>query len=308
MLRYYREYRTGETDGSEVLEHNHRIVANEQLIPRIIKRNRQAILVDPHYFYFFQRKRTGRRCSCFQVETSPDSLCQVCFGTGLVGGYEKFGTASEWFDSTYNGTRAVNVIPNWSDATRPVMFRLVDGARIGYVEFDWQIRPSVRVTDLFQVISRTGGTVRALIRTASESDFVVMSETTINERLGSHRATIRVEMSRTSTSDPTPLLSHVFVRYRLMNETRIRMDIPRQTESITLAEYGVFDSFTTITGWVTDEVKTVGTEDFFKRLEDGTMWKSIESQPNRPLLHNTSHDVTLRLIQSFENYQRFPTG
>ena len=72
MLKHYRETRTDEHDGSEVLQDNHRQVADKQLVPRIIRRNRQAILVDPHYFDFFQRKKQGRRCSCFQVESSPD--------------------------------------------------------------------------------------------------------------------------------------------------------------------------------------------------------------------------------------------
>lgn len=312
-LRHYQEYRTGEQDGSQVLQDNHHIVARDQLVPRIIKRNREAVMTDPHYFYYFQRKRTGRRCSCFRIETSPDGMCQVCFGTGIVGGYVKFGTADEWFDSTYPGVRGLNVVQNFADGTRPVMFVLNGAATRGWVEFDWQIRPSTRETDLFQVVARNLGTsrstVRALIRGPLESDFVVLSNYTISERLTGHRATIRVEMQRQALSDPPPVLSHVYVRYRLRPETRVRMDIPRVAESITLAEYGVYDSFTSIGGWITDEVKVVGTEDFFKKTEDGTLWKSIEAQPNRPLLQNTSHDLQLRLIQGFEGkYQRYPTG
>ena len=312
-LRQYWEYRTDEQDGSQVLDRNHHEVARDQLVPRIIKRNREAILTDPHYFYFFQRKRTGRRCSCFQVESSPDGMCQVCFGTGMVGGYVKFGTADEWFDTTYAGIRTVNVVQNFADGTRPVMFTLNRLATTGYVEFDWQIRPSIRCTDLFQVVTRnlgtTRSTVQAFIRGPRDTAFVPLTNASIAARLCEHTATIRVELSRRLLSDPPPLLSHVYIRYAICPETRVRMDIPRVSESITLAEYGVFDSFTTISGWITDEVRQVGTEDFFKRIEDGTLWKTIESQPNRPLLQNTSHDLQLRLIQGFENkYQRYPAG
>lgn len=311
-LRHYHEYRTDEQDGSQVLDRNHHEVARDQLVPRIIKRNRQAILTDPHWFYYFQRRRTGRRCSCFRVETSPDGLCQVCFGTGMVGGYTKFGTVDEWFDSTYRNARSVNVIQNFADGTRPVMFTLNRAATVGYVEFDWQIRPSIRCTDLFQVVARNLGTTRstvsAFIKGPLETTFVPLTNQAINERLCSHTATIRVTLERQALSDPPPVLSHVYIRYCLMAETRVRMDIPRVSQSITLAEYGVFDSFTTLSGWITDEVKAVGTEDFFKKVEDGTMWKTIESQPNRPLLQTTSTDLQLRLCQSFEKYQRFPTG
>lgn len=311
-LRHYQEYRTEEYDGSQVLDRNHHEVARDQLVPRIIKRNRQAILTDPHWFYFFQRKRTGRRCSCFRIQTSPDGLCQVCFGTGLVGGYQKFGTTDEWFDTTYRGIRSLNVVQNFSDGTRPVMFTLNPQATTGWVEFDWQIRPSIRQTDLFQVVTRnlgtTRSTARAFIRGPLETDFVTLSNATINERLCGHTAVIRVELARRALTDPAPVLSHVYIRYCLLSETRVRMDVPRVSESITLAEYGVFDSFTAISGWLTDEVKQVGTEDFFKKTEDGTLWKTIESQPNRPLLQTTSTDLQLRLIQGFERYERYPTG
>jgi hypothetical protein len=236
----------------------------------------------------------------------------VCFGTGIVGGYCKFGTADEWFDSTYPGIRTVNVVQNFAQATRPVMFTLNSAALTGFVEFDWQIRPSTRQTDLFQVIARnlgtTRATVQAFIRGPFETEFVPLNTCEINQRLCGHTATIRVELQRLSLTDPAPVLSHVYIRYRLCQETRVRMDIPRISQSITLAEYGVFDSFTSITGWITDEVREVGTEDFFKKVEDGTLWKTIESQPNRPLLQNTSHDLTLRLIQGFERYERYPTG
>lgn len=311
-LRHYQEYRTDEQDGSQVLQNNHHEVARDQLVPRIIKRNREAILTDPHWFYYFQRKRTGRRCSCFRIETSPDGLCQVCFGTGIVGGYTKFGTTDEWFDSSYPGIRTVNVVQNFAEGTRPVMFTLNSAALQGYVEFDWRIRPSIRHTDLFQVVTRNLGTVRstvrAFIQAPSDPQPVSLTNQTIDARLSGFTAVIRVELTRLALSDPPPLLSHVYIRYCLCPETRVRMDIPRVSQSITLAEYGVYDSFTTLSGWITDEVKVVGTEDFFKKVEDGTMWKTIESQPNRPLLQNTSHDLQLRLIQGFERYERFPTG
>ncbi len=309
MLRQYVERRTDETDGSEVLQDNHRDVAEKQLVPRIIKRNRQAILVDPHFFQFFQRKKQGRRCSCFKVEASPDGLCQVCFGTGIVAGYEKFGTVSDMFDVTYPNIRAVNVQQDFESGTRPVMFRLIEGAVKGYVEFDWPIKASRRRLDLFQVMSRDvgeTGQVNAFVRSGRAAKFSPMNEDTLSDMLKEDRAVVRVELSRTNPDKAHPVLSHVYIRYLLIEDPRIRMDVPRQTESITLAEYGVFDSFTTITGWLTDEVKKVGTEDFFRRLHDNSFWKAIESEPNAPLQQTTSHLITMRLIQNFEQYKRFP--
>lgn len=306
MLKQYTEKRTEEADGSEVLDRNHRDVSEHQLVPRIIKRNRQAILVDPYWFYLFQRRRTGRRCSCFQVSTSPDGLCQVCFGTGVVGGYLKYGTTDEWFDTTYPGIRTVNVRPNWDQATRPVMFSLVPDATTGFVEFDWDIRASTRRTDLFQVVTRNQRLATTRVDTTVNGES--MTHAAVDRALCGHTAVIRATLSRASPADPSPVLSHIYVRYLLCDETRIRMDIPRRSESITLAEYGVFDSFTSLSGWITDEVRAVGTEDFFKMASDGTFWKTIESSPNTPLGQNTSTTVQLRLIQAYESYFKFPTG
>jgi hypothetical protein len=308
-LKQYTERRTDEQDGSQVLGHNHREVAEKQLIPRIILRNRQAIQVDPHHFWFYQRKKQGLRCSCFAIESSPDGLCQVCFGTGVVGGYEKFGTTSEMLDTTYPRINAVNVRQGFEMQTRPVLFSLADGAIRGYVEFEWEIRPSRKRLDIFQVMSRQvghGAYVEPFIRTPREEGFVAMNENSINERLCDHKAIVRVVLRRDNPDCPMPALSHVYLRYKLIDDPRVRMDVPRVPESITLAEYGIFDSFSTMTGWLTDEVKSLSTEDFFKRIHDGTYWKSIEENPNRPLLQTTSHDVTLRLVQEFEAYKRFP--
>jgi len=306
-LRQYREYRTGEYDGSLVLDRNHHEVARDQLVPRIIQRNRQALLVDPHPFHYFQRRRQGRRCSCYVVSTSPDGNCQVCFGNGIVGGYDKYGTVSEWFDTTYPRVRTVNVVQNFQDGSRPVMFTLHDSATEGYVEFDWQIRPSVRSIDLYQVVTRdTPGVSFESFVSDHTGAMVPLTTANLNCALNRHQAVIRVVMRRESLDTDRPILSHVMVRYRLCPDLIVQMDVPRVTESIALSEYGVFDSFTTLSGWMTDKVKAPSTEDFFRRLTDNTFWKAIESQPNKPLQQNTSTDLTLRLCLNFESYKKFP--
>ncbi len=308
-LRQFTEYRTSESDGSEVLQDNHHKVADEQLVPRIIKRNREAILTDPHHFHFFQRKKQGRRCSCFKIESSPDGLCQVCYGTGIVGGYEKFGTVSDLFDVTYGNTRAVNVRQDFEAQTRPVLWRLAEGAMRGHIEFDWRVKASRRRLDLFQLVNRNvgkGAHVKAFVRPSRAETFRPMTRQVLNEVLCENAVVIRIELSRDNPDSPHPMFSHVYIRYLLMDDTRIRMDVPRVPESITLAEFGVFDSFSSMRGWLTDEVKNVSTEDFFRRIHDGTFWKSIESEPNRPLQQTTSHDITLRLVQDYEAYKRFP--
>jgi len=75
-------------------------VIKEQLAPRIAQKSANAVLSDRRAFFYYKRKKNGRRCSCFGNETSPDSDCLVCYGTGFVGGYDKYGTHSEIIDYT----------------------------------------------------------------------------------------------------------------------------------------------------------------------------------------------------------------
>lgn len=296
-------------------------MARDQLVPRIIQRNRQAVLTDRRFFHFYQKKQVGRRCSCFTVDTSPSGDCQICFGNGIVGGYDKFGTISETFDVTYPNIVSVNVRPDFESQSRPTVFILDPQALNGYIEFTLDVKTNLAngqnvsgcklpegAVDLIQVVgsSRKNNTTQAFIRSTGEGAFVPLTERTLGERLSEQRLVIRIEMSRTSQNQLEPVLSHVYIRYKLCPDLRVGMDIPRQQESITLGEFGIFDSFTTINAWLATDLKKIGTEDFFRRMEDGTLWKVIESQPNKPLGQTTSHDLVLRLIQNFEQYTKVP--
>jgi hypothetical protein len=307
-LRQFQEYRTAEQDSSLLKKDDPHIIARDQLIPRIKQKNRQAVKVDRVGFYYYQRKQAGRRCSCFTIEDSPDGLCQACFGTGLTGGFDKFGTVTEILDTTKPQIRCVNVKPDFDMSTRPVMFRLDPTATAGYVEADFEIRPSIYTVDALQVIATIPEytEVKAYVKASLESLFVPLTKASLEARLIYPSITIRVDLKRTDPSKPLPILSHLMFRYKLIEDLRVYLDIAPRTESITLAEFGIFDSFTSITAWVPDQVKRTTTEDFWKRLDDGTLWKNIESKPNKPLLEITSHDLVLRLCQRFETYYRIP--
>lgn len=321
-LKHYRTDKSRETDGSEVLEDRHHVVSRDQLVPRIIERNKQAVLTDRRYFHFYQKKQAGRRCSCFNLDTSPSGHCQICHGNGIVGGYDKYGTISHTFDVTYPGITAVNIRPDFESESRPLVFTLDPLALSGYLEMDFDVRANLMtgkagtlecpspdfVVDITQVVStvRKGNTVAAFVKAPAEGLFVPLTEWSLGERLTEQKLTLRVEMSRTSYNQELPILSHVFLRYKLCEDLRIKMDIPRQQESITLAEYGIYDSFSTINAWLATDLRKIGTEDFFRRLEDGTYWKVIESSPNKPLGQLTSHDLVMRLVQNFEGYVRVP--
>jgi hypothetical protein len=288
-------------------------VALLDLVPRIQSRARDALSVDRVDTLFFQRKLTGRRCSCFIVESAPDGLCQICYGTGIVGGYTKFGTVDLTIDVTHPSLRSVNVRPLYELQARPVLLGLDDTALSGYIEVDVEIRQSLGLVDIFKLEVRTtsltqNNSIEAQVKTNDETDFVPATYANLNSRVGAQKLTFRFEFDRRTLSDSNPIFSHFFLRAKLIEDLTISVDIPRDRESITLAEFGIYDSWQTITAYFDSSIPRVGVEDFVFRCRDQELWKVVDSSPNRPLNILTSHDTTLRLIQTFEPYVKVPVG
>ena len=323
MLRKADNIRT--TDAHQVNRNNHVFdktqakedyphqVALLDLVPRIQSRSRDALNVDRVDTLFFQRKLTGRRCSCFIVESSPDGQCQVCFGTGIVGGYTKFGTVDVTIDVTHPSLRCVNVRPMFELNARPVLLGLDDTALEGYIEVDVNVRQSIGVADVFKMVVRTtsitqNNSITPFVKMADEADFVPVTYEALNSRIANQQLVFRFEFSRATLSDANPIFSHFFLRAKLVSDLKISVDLPRDRESITLAEFGIYDSWQTITAFFDSTVPKVGVEDFVFRCRDQELWKVVDSSPNRPLNILTSHDTTLRLVQTFEPYVNVPVG
>jgi hypothetical protein len=237
----------------------------------------------------------------------------VCYGTGIVGGYSKFGTTDLTIDVTHPSLRCVNVRPLFELNARPVLMGLDDTALEGYIESDVEIRQSLGIADIFKMVVRTtsitqNNSIEAFVKTPDETDFVPVTYGNLNTRIGAQKLTFRFEFSRATLSDSNPIMSHFFLRSKLIDDLTIRVDIPRDRESITLAEFGIYDSWQTITAFFDSSVPKVGVEDFVFRCRDQELWKVVDSSPNRPLNILTSHDTTLRLVQTFEPYVNVPIG
>ncbi|HIE82665.1 MAG TPA: hypothetical protein EYQ00_01925 [Dehalococcoidia bacterium] len=297
----------GIADGSDVKRDLPRQIAQEQLIPRIIERSRNAVDVDRVLFYFYHRKHAGRRCSCWEVET-PDAGCRVCYGTGIVGGYTKNGTVDHTVDVTHPNMRLVNVVPDYEGHTRPVTFTLNRTATRGYVEGSFDLQQNVGILDAYQQIQVTpeGSIIFPFIKSDQDADFVELNKDSIEARIQHSNVTVRFVLQRTNPTAPRPKFSHFMLRYRVKKKIAIRADIPRQPESITLAEFGAYESFQSIQIFTANEPRKITTEDFVHRVDNGRRHKIIEANPNMPLGRLTSHDLTARLIQRFESTMLVP--
>jgi len=284
--------------------------AREDLVPIIARLSQNASNVNPIYFEYFQRLKTGRRCSCFEVETEPAGICPVCFGTGIVGGYNKRGTKTAVFDVTYPNVACANTTPDYNQPTRPIFWSLVKSAVYGTLDFELPIQRNVGILDLLSVkdYSPEGTSIFYYVKSPSESDFSKLTESEVQVRLGQQKLQFRIVLKRVSPHTKLPKIIAIRIAYRLIPETALRVNIPRVEESITLEDLGIYQSFSSQTFWLDNTLRNLSTEDWLYNTLDGTRWKIISAKDNKPHGILTSWDVTARLAQSFESYSAIPLG
>lgn len=293
-----------QTDYLEDVPHQ---IAKDFFIPMIQAKSSNAVKVDRHDFFYYQKKRSGRRCSCFTTETSPDGMCQICYGFGIVGAYDKYGCRTEIIDTTRMNVNMVNVYPNYEKGIRPVMFSLDKGATEGYLETRIDTLANVRQLDLFQLIKpKQRGLVSLKVRSINELNFVDGTEGNINARLGDNLI-VRVVLSRKNMAIQPPDFSHLFFRYKLLNENIIYGDQPRADESVALSEFGLYENYQTMSFFFDHTIEVLTTEDMVVRLDDMRRFKLINVKKNKPLNILTSTDVNARyLIPGVDSLIRFP--
>lgn len=284
--------------------------AKEDLLPMIAQKTRNAINVVPIYIEYFQRLKTGRRCSCFGVEADPTGLCPVCFGTGVVGGYNKRGTKTEIFDVTHPNVVTTNIQAEYGAQTRPIYWSLIDTAVYGTIEFSIPINSNIGLIDVFDIsdYKPTGTDIQYFIRSENEVDFVELTRTSIEERLKTSFIHFLIVMKRKTPSTAVPKLQLIRFSYRLLRLTGLRADIPRRADSLTLEEFGIYESFSTQSFALDNTLKNCTTEDFIINLQDNTRWKVTEVKNNNPLNIILSWDLVCRKIQDFEPYAKVPEG
>ena len=298
----------GRTDGctinpAEVKKQHARDIA-ELYVDYLREKQITAIEVDRHLFYFYQRKTTGRRCSCWTLESAPRRDCPVCWGTGVPIGYEKFGCWSWVFDASVADVCSVNVGFNIEEQTRPVRWSLMDGCNYGRLEFRVLIPASdTSVLDAYEVNHR-GCTI--LIKGPADSDWIPIGN--LAQRMGVAYLDFRIEFTRREDGSGA-WLEYLFFRKRIKSQDFIQIaaDIPRSADSVQFGEYWSVDVWTQIQLYVTgDKLKNITSRDFFKEVNGSGMWKITENNPNKPIGVLISHDITARSVLQDEIYLKIP--
>ena len=312
-IRSYRpHFDQSRFDQAQIGGDHYREIAERQLIPQIIERQRQALNVVPDFFNFYQRSYAGRRCSCWSgPESTPSSLCIVCFGTGNTGGYQKYGHITEAMDVTASSA-AVGVVVDYDQLTRPLAFRLVDCQTNGFVEFNMPVQGGIDQCTLASVhaVVKRGGMVSVGVKTFAEATFAPLSQATVTERLAAGRATgglvFRVTLSRTSSKVASPRFSLLRIRYATLTEDRLPADVPRSVNSNRTSEFGYFYDTATKSMYLGPTLRSVTSEDLFRHTSTGKFWRVIDANENAPAGWLTSWDVNVRMVQDTDRYAMIP--
>jgi len=275
-------------------------------IPLMQRMSKNSVSFDRRMLYFYQKLTSGRRCSCFLAHDAPDGGCQICFKTGFVGGYDKFGCKSEYLDASstleLNGCRI-------EYNNRPHTIELVDGSVEGTIFGEFEVLQNVGVLDTWQLSSYqpSGSLVKAFIKADSDLDYVeVVDSDTLESRLNSSVLKFKIELSRANTELRSPKFSHFFTRYNLRTDLQIPSDWPKISETISLSDYGIYDAWQSYQINLDHKVKKIGPEDFFVYSYKNTRWKVTDETPQDPMESLIGHEVTVRLIQDFEPYFKVP--
>lgn len=296
--------------GQDVLrEHAHNI-SREQLIPRIAVENHIAVetVVTPIWFYRRIRKGEGRQCSCFDIEVSPNSTCRCCFGTGTVGGYDKYGTHLEVFDVTHPAARAVNVYPDYERRDRPRQYILIPGATRGYATVRMYPQTTTGTVDHIFALTDVplGTTLDAYVKAPTDTEWQEFSITSIEQRLFNPWIDIRVELRRASVAGVSPRFGTLFIRYNRLTDLTLKANIPRAMKSNALQEFGVTNDWQTQQFWLDNTLRSVTSSDWIAHTNEETRWRIQNVNEFAPEGLLTSWDLDAKLVQSYEPLSFFP--
>lgn len=288
---------------------------NQQLIEefddQMIARARNALRVNPFWMDVFPKIQAGRRCSCFGIADNPDGFCVSCFGSGVVGGYDKYLCATEMLEVTRPDIALVNVLPDFKSMRAPVPLSLIKTAVQGYAEFVVKLDPNIGVLDLFKVYSFSPPSTSVTVLFApGGGSWQPATFDAVQAALGTGVLKFRVVLSRQNPQSPLPYLKGIRLRYQVREGSRlVRVNSPLPELSQQLQDMGIWETFQSLQFFLDDTLSIVRNDDLFRNARNGTIWKTIQVKDNAPSGRTTSWLLNTRRIQPGTDPQaNFPFG
>ena len=276
----------------------------------VAARNRVAVQGQAVNYFVFHKLKGGRRCSCFSIESSPSQQCTACYGTGIVGGYEKWGTHLTVWDVTFPHTTTINVMPNYKAKTKPLGWTMVPGATFGAIEGKIPLQPNLGLLDELFVDSEApeGSDLYYYLRGPGDTDWVTFSAKELQRRLGQPYLRFRVEFRRVSPEQAAPTFHFFYLRYQSSKKLTIMCDVSVTDRSSVLEEYGTHDNWRQQTFYVSDEIRQLNPEDLFVSQDGVEHWKLVVVTEKTPANIITSWTVQGRRLQYHEPLNHIPVG
>jgi hypothetical protein len=181
---------------------------------------------------------------------------------------------------------------------------LEEGCVYGEAFTTWNLGSNYKLTDNVRILKH--GDVIVEIKRLTDSVWLELTNDNLKSLLGSMWIDVRITLRRQNPDSPSPLFMVADVRYNVIKDLLISTDWPIRSQSITLAEYGIYDSWQTTTIYFDDTINNIDVEDWLINTRDGSRWKVTEVRQNRPLGILTSTEITARQVQSYEAYSSIP--
>jgi hypothetical protein len=270
-------------------------ILETQLAPRIAQKSANAVKTDRRDFYYFKRKSTGRRCSCFTEETSPENGCPICYGAGIVGGYDKFGTQTEVIDVTHPDLFLMNVEPTYQESPRPLYFKLINGYDVGYIEAKIRLHNNTGIIDTFYLGQpKFNKGTELFVITPDGNEHLIKEDRDFEQFLSYDEIKIRIVLR---ALNERPLVSHFLLRYKILSNQIIAGDLARAEENPSLSNLGIIDMYQEIPIFFAgDNIQMISPEDLLYRIQDGRRFKITAIKENKVAQTLTSVDATARYI------------
>jgi hypothetical protein len=253
-------------------------------------------------FFLFNKIGMGRRCSCFAIETNPDQQCIGCFGTGWVGGYNKYGTILNVFDVTHPSVTTMNVRPAYQQTggMKPIKWSLISGATSGYVETRIQLKTNTGRLDSFNAVheQKPGGILRYWIKAPTDSEFVQITDNRdVEVRLGNPWVRFKVEIKRASAASESPLFALLYLRYQVRKKLLVDCDIPKTERQDQYSEFGIDDDWQRQSFWLPNFTRKINPGDFLSSQSGTDRWKIYGARETAPTEFLIDWDLQTRLIR-----------
>jgi len=287
-------------------------IANEQTFPAIRHRNEISLMGEWVSCSYFQKVASGRRCSCWGANSAPAENCKVCYQTGIVGGWNKVGTAQWVLDPTLPNVQLLNIKP-YVLQDGPTVWGLADGALTGSIEVTGSFEGAWGAWDAWDGLHWAGnGTVAHHIKTPASTAWLPLTTTNLVNLFSTPQLfTVRVTLTRPSTGlqyAEEPIFSKLALRVHRteVDSTEVRCNRPRGTHALALTEMGLLDEWTSERSWWDSTLPSLGSEDWFYDRGRAVRWKVVDVDMLAPNNYLLSWDVTARKVQAFEPMANFP--